>query len=150
MPRPEEVPVATEEQRRETERVLLKWAKLKESPLKGVGGECVVCGEKMEYREDLTFEYHAGPKHVVITNLTGARCTKCGDEAYDARSSVLIDRYTREEVAGGHEAKITVVGSGKLGIYFPLDVLREMNLMPKKRAIIKPLTRHKMLVEVEE
>lgn len=145
----EKIPVVTEKKRRETERILAKLEKLKENPLKGVEMGCPMCGGRMRYSEDLVFEVHAEGRQIVIPNLSGVRCEKCGDESFDMSSSTIIDRYTRDEAVGGHETSITVVGAGKLGMYFPKDVLRTMDLRPKSKAIIKPLTRRKMVVELQ-
>ena len=49
---------------------------------------------------------------------------------------------------GGYECTITTLGGERLGIYPPKDVVREMDIGPKQKAIIKLLTRHRMLIEV--
>ena len=49
---------------------------------------------------------------------------------------------------GGYECTITTLGGERLGIYLPKDVVREMDIEPKQNAIIKLLTRHRMLIEV--
>lgn len=149
-PRNEEIPIITEEMRRETERILAKADKLKESPLKGIkGGECPECGAlSVNYADDIVFEYYAPGERIVITNLTGLRCSKCGDVAYDLKSCGIIERQLERLPATGYEVSISKLGAGKLGIYFTKDLMRVMDLKPGEKAIVTPITKHKMVVEV--
>jgi hypothetical protein len=41
-----------------------------------------------------------------------------------------------------------VAGILLLGIYLPKDVVREMDIAPKQKAVIKLLTRRRMVIEV--
>lgn len=149
-PRDEEIHVVTKKEMEETRRLLAKAYARKESPLKGMRGAiCSVCNQPtVDYADDLVYEsYHTGG-HVVITGLTGMRCRNCGDQGYDLRSSGIIERVLDERVPGGYECTITTLGGERLGIYLPKDVVREMDIEPKQKAIIKLLSRHRMVVEV--
>jgi len=149
-PRAEEIHVVTKEEMEEVRRLLRRADMRKESPLKGMkGATCPVCNQPtMDYSDNLTYESYRLGERVVITNLSGMRCRNCGDQGYDLRSSGIIERVLEERVPGGYECTITTLGGERLGIYLPKDVVREMDIEPKQKAIIKLLTRHRMLIEV--
>jgi len=110
--------------------------------------ECPTCGGQMEHSENLTFGAQMSDTNIVIFNLSGHMCGRCGEKAFDSRSSQKIEEATREKVGGGYECKITRVGGRQLGLYFPKDVLRKMEIKPAMTALIKPLTRKKAIIEV--
>jgi len=145
-PKDEEIPVVTEEMLRRSAAWLAK-RRTKAKPSEKM--RCPTCGGVMRYANDMVFDCHVLGERIVIPNLSGLRCGQCGEQAYDLYSSDIIDRYTSDKVMGGYECSISVVGAGKLGVYFPKDVLRTMDIKPKTRAIIKPLTRRKMVVELQ-
>ena len=149
-PRDEEIHVVTKEEMEEVRRLLAKADARKESPLKRVrGGICPVCNQPtMDYADDLVYESYRTGERVVITGLTGTRCRNCSDQAYDLRSSGIIERVLEERVPGGYECTITTLGGERLGIYLPKDVVREMDIEPKQKAIIKLLSRRRMVIEV--
>lgn len=148
-PKPEEVPVITKAQLQEAKRILEK-AALKKSPFEGVRGViCPSCNQPtMEYSDSLIHEIYRTGERVVVTGLTGTKCTSCGDVLYDLRSAGIVDRVLEERVPGGYECTITTLGGERLGIYLPKDVVREMDIEPKQKAIIKLLSRHRMIIEV--
>ncbi len=43
--------------------------------------------------DDLTFDVTLTDERIVIPNLTGLKCSKCGDVAFDARSAKIIENY---------------------------------------------------------
>ena len=43
---------------------------------------------------------------------------------------------------------ITTLGGERRGIYLPKDVVREMDIGPRQKAVIKLLTRRRMVIEV--
>lgn len=149
-PRNEKIHIVTKKEMKEVHQLLAKADARRESPLKGMRGAiCSVCNQPtMDYSDNLTYESYRLGERVVITNLSGLRCTSCGDQAYDLRSSGIIERVLEERVPGGYECTITTLGGERLGIYLPKDVVREMDIEPKQKAIIKLLTRHRMIIEV--
>jgi len=142
-------PVITEEMMKKTAAQLAK-RKKKRKPLKGIKGvTCSICGgNTMDYAEDLVFDCYVLGERIIISNLTGLRCRACGETGYDAPSSDIIDRYMHEKVTGGYEATVSTLSAGKLGVYFPKDVLRTMDIKAKIKAIIKPITKKKMVIEL--
>jgi len=149
-PRDEEIHVMTKKEMEETRRLLARADARKESPLKGMrGGTCPTCEQPtMDYAENMIHEIYRTGERVVIAGLTGMRCRNCGDQGYDLKSSGIIERVLDERVPGGYECTITTLGGQRLGIYLPKDVVREMDIAPKQKAVIKLLTRRRMVIEV--
>lgn len=149
IPKPSEVPVVTEEQRRETARILAKINRMKESPLKGVGGEeCPTCGGICDYADDLTFEYYMPGGKITIANLEGSKCRRCGDQSYDLKSVGIIERQLEAIPLTGYEVSISKLGAGKLGMYFTKDLLRVMDLIAGEKAIATPVTGRRMVIDL--
>ncbi|MFH1821118.1 MAG: hypothetical protein ABH852_01575 [Methanobacteriota archaeon] len=149
-PRDEEIHIVTEAEKGEIRRLLARAEKRKVSPFKGIrDADCPTCEQPtLDYSDAMVYEcYHAGGR-VVVTNLSGTRCRNCGDQFFDLKSSAIIDRALEERVPGGYECTITTLGGERLGIYLPKDVVREMDIEPKQKAIIKLLSRRRMLIEV--
>ena len=150
-PKATDIPIITSEMVEETNiEIARRRAGRHGSPLKNIAdATCPVCGSRtVSFANDLVFEVVLTGERIVIPNLTGLRCSNCGDFAFDADSSKIIDEHTGNKPAGGYECGISTVGAGKLGMYFPKDVLRVMEITKKGRAIVTPLSRRKMMVEL--
>lgn len=142
----EDVPVITEEMMRKTQE---RMRKHKKTPKIKKPFTCPVCKlGTAEYSESLCFEATLSGEHIIIPNLSGHMCNACKEEFYDARSSQIIDRYTAEKIPTGHEATVSIVGGGRLGIYLPKDVLRAMKIKPKKKVLITPISKKRMIIEL--
>lgn len=146
-PDEDKIPEVSEEEARKATVELEKQKTGKKGEEKVGDIECPECGGTMHPSDDLTFDVNLPEGRLIIPNLSGHKCERCGDEYYDPESSDIIDRHTAGKVTGGHEAKITTVGGGKLGIYFPKDVLRDMDIKSKEKVIIKPISRKKAIME---
>ncbi len=148
---PENIPIITPEM---MEKTAIEIAKRrddrKQSPVKGVKDiNCPSCGNNnMNYADDLTFDVTLTGERIVIPNLTGWRCSKCDEVAFDARSTKIIENYTSDKPTGGYELNVSIVGGGKLGMYFPRDVLRVMKISKNDKAILTPLSKRKMVIEL--
>lgn len=123
-----------------------------ESPLKGVKDvKCPSCiTASMDFLNDLVFDVTLAGERMVIPNLTGLKCAKCGEHAFDSKSTKIIEKYTANRPIGGYECNISIVGGGKIGIYFPKDILRVMKINKNEKAVLTPLSSHKMMVELVE
>lgn len=69
---------------------------MKNSPVKCVKDiECPSCrNSTMSYSDDLLFDITFAGKRIVIPNLTGLKCSKCSEAAFDAHSTKIIENYT--------------------------------------------------------
>jgi len=151
VPKAADIPTITQEMVTETNiEIAKKRAGRRGSPMENVvDATCHVCGAmSVSFVDDLVFEVVLTGERIVIPNLTGIRCSNCGDFAFDSDSSKIIDEHTGNKPAGGYECGISTVGAGKLGMYFPKDVLRVMEITKKGKAIVTPLSRRKMIVEL--
>lgn len=121
-----------------------------ESPLVGTKDiKCPTCGTaSMSFLFDLVFDVTFAGERMVIPNLTGLKCTKCREQAFDSKSTKIIEKYTANRPMGGYECNISTVGGGKIGIYFPKDILRVMKINKNEKAVLTPLSSHKMIVEL--
>lgn len=150
---PENIPIITDEMMEKTAvEIARRHAGKKESPLEDVkDARCPSCGnDSMSYADDLTFDVTLAGERIVIPNLTGLKCTKCGEEAFDARSTKIIEKYTTGRPVGGYECNVSIVGGGKIGLYFPRDILRVMKISKSDKAILTPLSSRKMIIELTE
>lgn len=148
---PKNIPVITQEMMEKTAiEIAKRRAGKKESPVKGIKDiECPSCGNStMSYADDLTFDVTLTGERIVIPNLTGLKCIRCSDEAFDANSTKIIEHYTAGKPVGGYECKVSTVGGGKIGMYFPRDVLRVMKVSKSDKAILTPLSNRKMVIEL--
>ena len=151
VPKAADMPTITQEMVTETKiEIAKRRAGRRGSPMENVvDATCHVCGSmSVSFVDDLVFEVVLTGERIVIPNLTGIRCSNCGDFAFDSDSSKIIDEHTGNKPAGGYECGISTVGAGKLGMYFPKDVLRVMEITKKGGAIVTPLSRRKMIVEL--
>ena len=90
------IPVITPEMMEKTAiEIYKRRAHKKQSPVKGVKDiKCPSCGNNtMSYADDLTFDVTLTDERIVIPNLTGLKCSKCGDVAFDVRSAKIIENY---------------------------------------------------------
>ncbi len=148
---PENIPIITREMMEKTAiEIAKRRAGRKESPLKGIKDiKCSSCGnDTMSYAQDLTFDVVLAGERIVIPNLTGLKCSKCGEVTFDANSTKIIEKYTADRAGGGYELKISAVGGGKIGVYFPKDILRVMEIHKSEKAILTPLSKRKMVIEL--
>ncbi len=147
MKKEENIPVVTEGMMRKTMKMIRKHKKIPKikNPFR-----CPICEVgTAEYSDSLCFDVVLSGEHIIIPNLSGHKCNACKEEFYDACSSRIIDRFTAEKIPTGHEATVSVTGGGRLGIYLPKDILRTMkNIRAKKKVLITPITKKKMIIEL--
>ncbi len=148
---PENIPIITQEMMDKTAiEIAKRRTDRKESPMTSVKEiKCPSCGNNtMSYSDDLTFEVVLADERIIIPNLTSLKCSKCGEVAFDASSTKIIKKYTTGKPTEGYELKISTVGGGKIGMYFPKDVLRVMKISKSEKAILTPLSNRKMIIEL--
>ena len=126
-------------------------ARLKKIGVK-VDNTCPDCNiGELENVTDIVIDTVVGGERTVIPNLSGSRCTKCGTEYIDAKSWRIVEKYTVESSrpAVGFQRSISTIGR-RLGLYFPGDIVRDMEM--KKGMYIKlyPRTKNTLILEVIE
>lgn len=146
----ENIPFITSDMMERTAIEIAKRKAGKEESLAGIKDiKCPTCGTaSMSFLNDLVFDVTFAGERMVIPNLTGLKCTKCREQAFDSKSTKIIEKYTANRPMGGYECNISTVGGGKIGIYFPKDILRVMKINKNEKAVLTPLSSHKMIVEL--
>lgn len=86
--------------------------------------KCVVCGTQTEEAKDITLTSTVQGREIVITRLTGTRCTNCGEQYVDAESSKraleIAGKFRKPAIV--FKRKITVSGGRRvLGIPEEID-----------------------------
>jgi YgiT-type zinc finger domain-containing protein len=79
------IPVITQEMIEETAIEIAKRRyNRKQSPVKGVKDiNCPSCGNSaMSYADDQTFDVTLTGERILIPNLTGLKCSKCGESGF--------------------------------------------------------------------
>lgn len=123
------------------------------SPLRGVRGmTCPFCEKPaMNWSESLTLDWVDEGERIVLTNLTGMLCDACGERTFDAPASRVISRAIEaRRPRTGYGATVSSLGGGKLGIYLPKDVLKSVGWRRGTGLRLTPLTKKKIVVEVDE
>lgn len=113
----------------------------------GSTSKCPNCKEEaFEARSDLTHQIVQGRHVVSFRHLHGARCSSCGAQALEPYELIGIEDEAGIGVTADYEAKVSRIGSGTLGTYWPKDVERVLGLRPHKRAFIEVVDRDTVLV----
>lgn len=123
------------------------------TPLRLVEGiPCPVCETGILARaHSLTVDWVQNGERIVVANLTGFRCSNCGREFFDAEGSRIISRYIdKARPRGGYTATISSLGGGKLGVYFPRDLLRNVDFSKSEVVHLYPVSRKKIVIEGAE
>jgi len=125
----------------------------KPSTWKGMRGVvCPFCEKPaMNWSESLTLEWVDEGERVVLTDLTGFLCDACGEKTFDAPASRVISRAIEaRRPRTGYGATVSSLGGGKLGIYLPKDVLKSVGWRRGTELRLTPITKKKLVVEVED
>jgi|SRR5919197_1838796 YgiT-type zinc finger domain-containing protein len=123
------------------------------TPLRLIEGlTCPVCKKGvLVLAHPLTVDWAQNGERIVVGNLTGFRCSNCGREFLDAEGARVVSRYIdRSRPRGGYTAKISSLGGGKLGVYFPRDLLRNIDLSQSDHVQLYPVSRKKIVIEAAE
>lgn len=149
---PKRIPTASPERIEELRRELESHPP-KPHPLRGARGlRCPICEKPaMNWSENLTLEWVDEGERIVLTNLTGFRCDACGEKMFDAIASRTISKAVEaRRPRTGYGATVSALGGGKLGIYLSKDVLKAVGWERGTELRVTPLTKKKIVVEVDE
>ncbi len=98
--KPENILIITPEMMEKTAiEIAKRRAGKKEPQMEGVKNiECPTCrNSTMSYANDLTFDVILTGERIVIPNLTGLKCIKCGEAAFDANATKIIEKIYSDE-----------------------------------------------------
>lgn len=109
---------------------------------------CPECGGELEESDELVFEATLSGERVVIPNLSGTRCTRCGLMGFDPKSSRVIEQHTAGRPSVGFERTVTNVGN-RAAIYLPADIVRDMKVKAGMRVKFYPRTNKSVVLEFE-
>lgn len=109
---------------------------------------CPNCAEdSFVGRDDLTLEVPRAGVVVIFRHLHGARCSRCNAQTLEPSEELDIESETAAGIVADYEAKVSNIGSGTVGTYWPKDVVRVMGLNPDKKAFIHVLDRDTALIK---
>lgn len=118
---------------------------------KGGVSDCPNCGRKSFVgRDDLSYLVSRPGRVLVFRHLQGATCTACGTECLEPKEWVAIEGEAGLPMLADYEAKVSRIGSGTLGTYWPRDVVRLLELDPSLKAFIQVLDKRTAIVRFGE
>jgi len=84
---------------------------------------CQICGANVDESKDLTFTAPIGGRTLVIANLSGEICPKCGEMYFDPESDEKVDviwhRFKQPSIV--FERKLTQSG-GRRVVGIPIEI----------------------------
>lgn len=117
----------------------------------GSVSKCPQCGRKAFVgRDDLTHRVSRPGGVLVFRRLRGAKCQACGVQTLEPADLVAVEEEAGVGITADYEAKVSRIGSGSLGTYWPKDVVRTMRLSPHQKAYIQVLDRDTAIVRFAE
>lgn len=112
---------------------------------------CPKCGNKtFEGRDDLGLEIPSHGHVIIFRHLQGARCSKCAYQVLEPTDQVAVEKEAGVSFHSDYEAKVSRIGSGTLGTYWPKDVQRVMQLEPQDVARIHVIAPDTAVVKFEK
>lgn len=97
-------------------------------------------------RSDLSHEVARPGGVVIYRHIRGAKCSHCGAQSIEPSEQIHIESEVGIGQVADYEAKVSNIGSGTVGTYWPKDVVRVMNLSPDTRAYIQVIDRETALI----
>lgn len=118
---------------------------------KGSTAKCPKCAHaSFEGRDDLTLELPSKGHVVIFRHLHGARCSRCGYQVLEPYDQAAVEEEVGVSFHSDYEAKVSRIGSGTLGTYWPKDVQRVMGLEPQDVARIHVIAPDTAVVRFEK
>lgn len=105
----------------------------------GSKSACPRCAKKTFVgRDDLAVDL-PGPNGQILLfrHLQGARCTACDYQVLEAPDQLSVEELAGTTFTSDYEGKVSRIGSGTLGTYWPKDVERVLGLRPQDKAFIR-------------
>ena len=112
-------------------------------------GTCVECHGDLVETAGIERHFIVPGREVVVGNLTGEKCLKCGSEFLDAYSIGRLIPYHDQRVLASYRAKITRVGGKSMGTYIPQDLVESLGLSNGAGARFFILDENNVLLRIE-
>lgn len=117
----------------------------------GVSYRCPSCGARaLHASSDITQEVRRGSTLVVLRNLKGAQCRECHYGLLDLAEALRIDDEFDQLEGPAVPARVSAVGRGTVGTYWPKAIERALRLQPGRSLTIRVLSPSSILVHVGE
>lgn len=97
-------------------------------------------------RNDLTHRMPRPGAVLIFRHLKGARCEACGAQSLEPVDQLAVEHEAGITGLSDYEAKVTAIGSGTLGTYWPKDVVRNLGLQKGRPAYIQILDNETALI----
>ena len=118
---------------------------------KGSVSRCPKCGERaFAGSDDLEYRVVRPGGILVFCHLRGARCGACTAVTLEPGDMIRVEGESAARIPSDYEAKVSKIGSGSLGTYWPKDVVRNMGLDSDKRVFIQVLSGDTALLRFAE
>ncbi len=112
---------------------------------------CPSCRQRaFDASDDITLEFVHKGKVYVFAHMHGARCRSCGAQTVEAYEQIRMDDEVGVGYRSDYEAKVSRIGSGSLGTYWPKDIARLLHLKPDKKAFIEIVSPDAVMVRFRE
>lgn len=85
---------------------------------------------------------------VIVKGLTGHRCSNCGLTSLDLASAAEVERERAASVIANYEVAV-VRQHGRRGLFFTKDLTRLTGAEDVRRALITPIDRDHLLVQLK-
>ena len=113
----------------------------------GVVSRCPVCKKKkLVGRSDLVVSVPKVGRVDRFMRLRGGRCENCSAQVLEPWEQAIIERAEALAPHGDYEVKVSNIGRGTVGTYWPKDVTRVLGLDSDTKGVVKILDDHTMVV----
>ena len=145
---PVDPPMSPETTNRLRERIRRQYQK-QQRYRPGVKRFCIDCRtETVEFATNLNATMKQGRNLAMFRNLRGGRCSTCGGEYLETSELIRIEDEAEMLVGPSESARVTSIGRGTLGTYWPKPVERGLKLHAGDRLQVKMLGPSTALLEV--
>lgn len=112
---------------------------------------CPRCGaRRFRGRDDLQVEVPRGDKILVFLRVRGGRCDACDAQYLDGAGQMDLEDALEAAFHADYEAKVSRIGHGTVGTYWPKELARVLGLRPDRRLFVEVLGRDAALLRVRD
>lgn len=111
---------------------------------------CPFDGSDMVFNRGLTHLARVQHGLLVVANVAGFICQRCGERSYDPPSLGAIQEAMSREFAGmGVRAKLSKLARNNIGVYLPQDLQKHLGVEAGDTLVLQPVGRDYLLVQIE-